>query len=107
MSNFAIVMTTIDSRDGATAICDALLRDKLAACIQQMPITSSYVWDNNVAQDDEILMLIKIKTGDYPDVETAIKAVHSYDTPEIILTPITAGNPAYLDWITTVTRPSR
>ncbi|WP_205862093.1 divalent cation tolerance protein CutA [Planosporangium thailandense] len=34
-----------------------------------------------------------------------IQALHSYHVPEIISTPITAGSPAYLDWISEETRP--
>jgi periplasmic divalent cation tolerance protein len=30
---------------------------------------------------------------------TRIKALHSYDVPEIVTLPIISGNPAYLDWI--------
>ena len=54
--------------------------------------------------DDEKLLLIKCKTKDYAEIETIIKANHSYEIPEIIQIPVSSGLPAYLGWISEVTK---
>lgn len=58
---YAVVMTTCGSLEEAQTIIDALLADKLAACIQTMPINSHYYWNGVINKDSEILMYIKTK----------------------------------------------
>ena len=50
------------------------------------------------------MMLIKMKTADYEDLERVIKANHNYETAEVVLSAIVEGNKDYLDWISNVTR---
>ena len=98
-----MVLTTAQ---GATTqkIIDALLSQELAACIQAMPVRSHYVWQGQLQNEAEDLLLIKAKAEDWADVERAIRAVHDYETPEILRFDIDAGAQSYLDWITSVTR---
>lgn len=104
MSEFGIVRTTVDTKENARKLVAELLKEKLAACVQSLPISSSFVWEGAVQEEDEILLLIKIKAQDYRDVEQLIRAHHSYDTPQIIMTLISKGSSDYLDWICEVTR---
>ncbi len=105
MTNFCMVLTTAQ---GATTqkIIEALLSKQLAACIQTMPVRSHYVWQGVLRDEAEDLLVIKAKAADWADVESAIRAVHDYDTPEILRFDIDAGAQSYLDWITSVTRRS-
>src|SRR5947209_14222979 len=104
MTEFCVVLTTTDSEAHAERIVDAVLQAKLAACLQLIPIKSRYVWEGKIARDDEVLMLIKAKSADYDDLAAAIRAVHTYEVPEIVRLDIAAGENSYLDWITGVTR---
>ena len=80
-------------------LADGLLEAQLAACVQMMPIQSSYRWKGVVQSEAEMLMLIKMKIAQYPEIEAWIRARHPYETPEIILIPIAAGLAEYLEWI--------
>lgn len=96
---YAVVMVTCENQDEAHAIIDTLLKNKLAACIQTMPINSHYVWKNEVCRDSEILLFIKTKKELFEKIQDTIILKHSYEVPEIILLPIWEGYPPYLNWI--------
>jgi periplasmic divalent cation tolerance protein len=99
---YAIVMTTTSSKVEAESIARALLAQRLAACIQVTQIQSYYTWKDSVNVDEEQLLLIKCKEADFADLQQCIKANHSYEVPEIILVPITAGLPEYFQWLSEV-----
>jgi periplasmic divalent cation tolerance protein len=103
---YAIAMTTTSSKAEAETIARALLAQHLAACIQVTQIQSYYTWKDSINVDNEQLLLIKCKQIDFAEIQQCIIANHSYEVPEIIQIPITAGLPGYLDWISAVTRSS-
>ena len=101
------VTTTLGSRDEADRLAGALVRERLAACVQVVgPIRSTYWWQGAVETAEEWLCLIKTADARYAALEARIKELHSYDVPEIVAVPITAGAAAYLDWIAAETTPS-
>lgn len=104
MSEYCLIITTASSAKEADKISKILLEEKLAACIQQTDIKSSYHWQGKIEKSSEVLMFIKTRRELYPKIEKAIKDNHSYQTPEIIKLPITDGLPAYLSWIAAETR---
>ncbi len=104
MTAFSIILTTASSEATVEAITARLLGEKLAACVQVLPISSAYLWQGTIARENEKLLLIKAKTPDWPDIETAIRAVHDYQTPEILRIDMADASQAYLEWITAVTR---
>jgi periplasmic divalent cation tolerance protein len=99
-----VVLTTVGGAGDARILARALVGQKLAACVQSVPIASCYVWDGKLAEDAEILLLVKTRAELYPEVEAAIRQTHVYATPEIVCLPILTGSAAYLDWIYDVTR---
>jgi periplasmic divalent cation tolerance protein len=102
-TDFALVITTCGNRDEALSIARLLVENRLAACVQIQPIESVYTWEGAVQSAQEILLLCKIKHADYRQVESAIRAVHSYEVPEIVEIAIEDGSKAYLGWIAAVT----
>jgi periplasmic divalent cation tolerance protein len=102
-SPFSIVMTTCGDKENAGLIAARLVGERLAACVQMFPIASVYRWEGAVQQADEWMLMCKIRAADYANVETAIRAAHSYTNPEIIEIGIEKGAQAYLDWIASVT----
>lgn len=100
-----VVMTTVADPAAGQRLAEGLLEKRLVACIQALPIQSTYRWKGAVQREAETLLLIKTRTALYPEVETFLRAHHPYETPEIILLPVTAGLPDYLRWIADVTRP--
>jgi periplasmic divalent cation tolerance protein len=94
------VVTTIDSEDAAERISAALVERRLAACAQVLgPIASHYRWQGQVESAREWMCVAKTTAARYDQLEAAIRELHPYDEPEIAATPIIAGSPGYLDWI--------
>ncbi len=101
---YAMVLTTCDQRANAEAIAHDLVTQALAACVQIFPIDSIYKWQGRVEHAQELMLFCKIKSADYSAVEAAIRALHTYETPEIVMIAIADGAPAYLQWIAEMTR---
>ncbi len=98
---FIQVMTTTGTKEQAREIARRLVEEKLAACVQILDgIESTYLWKGKVETSGEFMCFIKTREDLYPQVEEAIKKIHSYETPEIIALPITGGSKDYLKWLT-------
>lgn len=98
-SDYCVVLTTFNDDKNQNEVITALLKKRLAACIQVLPIQSFYRWNGKINCDNEKILLIKTKSSLYQRVEAEIVSKHSYDTPEIIRVGIDAGLDAYLNWI--------
>lgn len=92
----AVVTTAAGSIEEADRIVAALLERRLAACVQTLPIESRYVWKGEVTVEREVLLLVKTRQDRFDAVQAAIAELHSYEVPEILLLPVTAGWPPYL-----------
>lgn len=103
-SGYCVVVTTCESVEQAEVVADAVLTSGLAACVQVSEIRSWFMWKGARTVETEQLMLIKTKSELYGLLEARIKEVHSYETPEIICLPVSAGSTEYLGWISSVTR---
>jgi periplasmic divalent cation tolerance protein len=100
MAEYVQVLTTVGSEEEAAKIGGDLLERRLVACVQTIgPITSRYRWQGKLEEEREWQLLAKTETGLYEEVEGAIRALHSYEEPEILAIPILAGSRGYLDWI--------
>lgn len=98
-TDYCIVTTTVDTEKSAKEIARTLLEARLAACIQIFPIESLYHWEGAVAESREFLLQMKTRSGHFPAIQEQIEQLHSYDIPEIIMTPLLDANEAYLAWI--------
>lgn len=95
-----VVLMTAPSKDEADRIAEMLVSQGLAACVQMLTgMESVYRWKGKVQRDREVLMLAKTIRARFDDLESKVSAMHSYETPEIIALPITAGSEAYLRWV--------
>jgi len=97
--DYCIVLSTAGSQEEADKIAGILLEKRAAACVQITPIVSLYHWKGKIERSGEIRLLIKTTDALYPRVESLIRENHSYEVPQIVKLPITAGLPEYLDWI--------
>ncbi len=100
MGDFIQVTTTASTKDEAAKIATVLLERRLAACVQVVgPIESHYWWKGKIERSGEWLCIIKTVRARYPAVESAIRASHSYEIPEIVACPIEEGSDPYLEWL--------
>jgi periplasmic divalent cation tolerance protein len=104
MSGYVTVFTTTAAEAEAEAIAEVLLVEELAACVQIMAIRSRYAWKGEVQREGEWLLMIKTRAVLFEIVRAKIRAMHSYETPEIVALPIVAADADYLSWMAGVTR---
>jgi periplasmic divalent cation tolerance protein len=91
---------TAASPDEANRIAEMLVGKHLAACVQILPeMKSIYVWKGEVQRDREVLLLAKTVRSRFAELDREVRAIHSYETPEIIALSVTEGSAAYLKWL--------
>lgn len=101
-----MVWVTVPSADAADAVTKAVLDARTAACVNRLPgVTSTYVWQGERVVDQELLLCIKTTHALLERLETAVKAAHSYDVPEMLATPVLAGHAPYLAWVNAAVAP--
>jgi periplasmic divalent cation tolerance protein len=95
-----VVMMTAASEDEASRIAEMLVSARLAACVQILPeIESVYRWQGEVKREKEILLLTKTTRSRFEELERRVRALHSYETPEIIALAVTDVSVPYLKWL--------
>jgi len=100
MSEQLVVLITAGSQDEADRLADALVAERLAACVTVVPgITSVYRWEGKVQRDQEWLLVAKSHRHALDQLVTRVQVLHSYDVPEVIALPLVGGSQAYLSWI--------
>jgi periplasmic divalent cation tolerance protein len=103
-----VVITNLPDRAAAEKLADALIAQRVAACVNILaPCRSVYRWKDAVQHDEEHPVLIKTTRERYAALEAAIRALHPYELPEIVAVPIERGLPAYLDWVAAECSPPR
>jgi periplasmic divalent cation tolerance protein len=91
----------------ATRIAEALVEERLVACVNLLPgMRSYYRWQGALERADEVLLLAKTADDRADALRERILALHPYELPEVILVEVDGGLPAYLDWIAAETRPA-
>lgn len=100
-----IVLITTPTRNEAESLTKHLLKEKLAACINLLPVTSHYWWKNKIENTEETLMIVKTQRRLINQIVKLVQKHHTYKIPEIIALPIIQGNPKYLEWITETLKP--
>ncbi len=101
------LVTARDTRE-ANRIARALVGEGLAACVNltEARIRSVYRWKGKVETAREILLLVKTTRRAFAAAERRIRALHSYEVPEIVALPIVAGSRAYLRWLERSVKPA-
>lgn len=100
MAKYIQVVTTVASKAEGERIALALLEKRLVGCVQIVgPIESLYWWRGKIEQSQEWLCVAKTERKLFAQVEETIKALHSYEVPEILVVPIVEGSRDYLRWL--------
>lgn len=105
MERAVFVYTTYPSIVEAERAGRAIVERRLAACVNILPgMVSFYRWQGQIDRGDEIVMIIKTRASLAEPVRAAVKDMHSYTTPAILVIPIETVDPAYHAWIEAETR---
>jgi periplasmic divalent cation tolerance protein len=100
MTDNLIVFVTCVNSTQAESIAKAVVEEKLAACVNVLPgVRSWFVWKEKLTSSEEVLLLIKTTMGRFGQLRDRVRALHSYEVPEIIGIGIEDGLPEYLNWI--------
>jgi periplasmic divalent cation tolerance protein len=95
-----LVLITTASREEAEKIARKLVEDRLAACVNIVSqVRSLFWWENNISEEEEVLLIVKTRRPRFGALVIQVRALHSYDVPEIIALPILEGSANYLQWI--------
>ena len=95
-----VILVTAVNQKEARRIGKGMVDAKLAACANIIPgIQSIYRWKGKVVKAQEVLIILKSTRPRYRALEKAIKAMHSYETPEIIALPVKEGLDRYIGWV--------
>ncbi len=97
---YIIVYITAKDKKEARVIGEALVKARLAACVNIIGrIDSIYRWKGKIERGKEILFIAKTKKGLLKKVERKVRALHSYRSPCVLSIPITGGSAEYLKWL--------
>lgn len=97
---YIVVLVTAPSKDEAEKIAKTLLEERLIACANIIsPTHSLFWWQGKIDNVQEHLILMKTRKALFSKVSERVKAIHSYQVPEIIALPIMEGSKDYLKWL--------
>src|SRR5262245_21069890 len=107
MERAVFVYTTFPSLVEAEQAGRALVERRLCACVNILPgMVSHYWWQGAIERGEEVVMIIKTRASLAERVSAAVKELHSYVTPAILVLSIESVDKGYLDWLMTETAPS-
>lgn len=99
-SSVVVAFNTCPEMAVAEQLADALVSERLAACVNIVPaITSVYRWEGELQRDQEFLLIIKTTVSAISTLRERIGCLHPYDVPELVVMPVADGLPAYLRWV--------
>ena len=102
MQEDEVLLVMVSCPDGETAsrLATALVREGLAACVNQLPeVTSVYQWEGQLQTTTEVLLLAKTVRSRLATFTNRVHALHPYELPEVVALPVCGGSQRYLDWV--------
>ena len=96
---FVVVSTTVEGDADADRLADAVVGERLAACVQVVPVRSTYRWQGKVEHAPEFLLLMKTRKSLVESLMSFVRERHPYDVPELTVMRLDGGSPDYLKWI--------
>ncbi|MGD9505559.1 MAG: divalent-cation tolerance protein CutA [Syntrophobacteraceae bacterium] len=95
-----VVFVTVGDEEEAVKMAKTVVEENLAACANLVPrIRSIYRWKGEMYDEQEILLIMKTRTALFNSLQSRVRELHSYETPEIIGFPLTHGMPDYMRWV--------
>ncbi len=106
MTEMLRVFTTFAGEDDAARVARVLIEERLIACANLVPgVRSLYRWKDAVADEREIMMLMKTRKQDWAALMSRLHELHPYETPECLAVRVAAGSPKYMAWLEAALEP--
>jgi periplasmic divalent cation tolerance protein len=100
LESFRVVLMTSASFSEAQKIAEALVEEKLAACVNIVGgCKSIYRWQDKICRDDEVLLIAKTHEDRFEEFKSTVARLHSYEVPEIISLRLHAGAASYMAFL--------
>ncbi|MGD0535303.1 MAG: divalent-cation tolerance protein CutA [Methanoregula sp.] len=99
MATDIVVILCTAAPTEAASMAQALVRQRIAACVNIVPVQSTYRWKGELCNDPEHLMIVKTTKEGAGRAVAVIRSMHSAEVPEIIVLPVISGYTPYLDWV--------
>jgi periplasmic divalent cation tolerance protein len=94
------VYTTYPSIVEAEQAGRELVQRRLCACVNILPgMVSLYWWEGAIERGEEVVMIVKTRAALAEAVREAVRQLHCYTTPAILVLPIESVDPDYKDWL--------
>ena len=99
-ASIVVVLVTASGDEEARRIGRALVDERLAACVNVIgPIASIFRWKDRVQEESEHLLVVKARRADVQRLAARVRALHSYEVPEVLALDVVGGAAPYLDWV--------
>jgi periplasmic divalent cation tolerance protein len=103
---FVLAYVTVGSPEEAQRLARTIVEERLAACANILAgMHSIYWWEGTVGEADETVVVFKTRAERFEALAARVEALHSYECPCVVALPVSAGLPAYLDWIAAESTP--
>jgi len=100
VTDYVVVLVTAGSPEEAERIGRTVVEERLAACANLLGrVRSIYRWQGAVEDAVEQLLLLKARAADVEALAARVRALHSYEVPEVVALPIDGGSAPYLAWL--------
>jgi periplasmic divalent cation tolerance protein len=99
-----LVLTTLPADADCQAFAEALVGERLAACVNALaPMDSVYSWKGKIERECERQIVIKTSDGRLDALLARIRELHPYEVPELLVIRADGGGEAYVKWVEEVT----
>ena len=100
MTEMLVVFTTYANENDAARVSRVLVEERLIACANLLTgARSLYRWEGTVADEREVVVLMKTRKQDWAALLSRLHDLHPYDTPECVAVRVAAGAPKYMAWL--------
>ncbi len=106
MTEMLVVFSTFANEEDAARVARTLVDERLIACANLLPgARSIYRFNDTVADEREVVVLMKTRKQDWTAFLSRLHDLHPYDVPECIAVRVAAGAPKYMEWLESVLEP--
>ena len=100
MTEMLLVFTSCGSEEDAARVVRTLVEERLIACGNLLPgARSIYRWKGDVADEREVVALLKTRKQDWTALLSRLHELHPYETPECVAVRMAAVAPKYAAWL--------